>query len=462
MPTLVTTGFNRKKPNQMMISLDDRECLDDDNLFFSDDSYDTEGEREDGQEEVSVSDEKENATQTSTSNLRLRVVVNGEEISESDDSVGEVRRPLQPVLGRRSAKRVSPTTSLSNRVKRTKNNTEKPPKKKKKGKLTLSLKPKASLKPPPKIQPKKTKTSKEQNDLPLPDGDFQAWLVFGDNGGYSVAKEEWTRIRAWVSLKRSKKDFVAEAVTFHRLILSLKRDLALESARDSWERVLPPKSAQNFPVCCLFLMICTPMVPDTKIVDIFEPIFRNNHVTADWVLEQREEGMRELLRPLGRQANSSKFVIASMTELQKRGGVLPRDYRVLKQFPGVGPKVALVTCQEVYGNAQGVPHDIHMCREFTALGWVPPSDESSLVGFLSKKEAYNYEMCRASMEGWFPRDLWAEMNQTWAGLGQLLNDNKHKQTMAAYIDNKVSNFDSPWRVVDKEKFMLLLEVYRNK
>jgi hypothetical protein len=63
---------------------------------------------------------------------------------------------------------------------------------------------------------------------------------------------------------------------------------------------------------------------------------------------------------------------------------------------------------------------------------------------------------------WFPRDLWAEMNQTWAGLGQLLNNNKHKQTMAAYIDNKVSNFDSPWRVVDKEKFMLLLEVYRNK
>jgi endonuclease III len=141
-------------------------------------------------------------------------------------------------------------------------------------------------------------------------------------------------------------------------------------------------------------------------VDIFEPIFQNNLVTIDWrVLEQTEEGLRELLRPLGRQANSSKFVIASMTELKKRGGVLPRDYRVLTQFPGVGPKVALVTCQEVYGNAQGVLHDIHMCQELTALGWVPPSDESSLVDFLSKKEAYNYKMCRASMEGWFPRDL---------------------------------------------------------
>jgi hypothetical protein len=103
-----------------------------------------------------------------------------------------------------------------------------------------------------------------------------------------------------------------------------------------------------------------------------------------------------------------------------------------------------------------------MSREFTALGWVPPTDKSSLVRFLSKKETYNYEMCWASMEGCFPLDLWAGMNQTWAGLGQLLNDNKHKQSMAAYINNKVSDFNSLWRVVDKEKFMLLLEAYRNK
>jgi hypothetical protein len=119
------------------------------------------------------------------------------------------------------------------RAKEAKDSTKKQQKKKKKRKLTLSLKPKASLNPKPKIQPKKPIPPNLQKDLPLPNGDFQAWLLFGDNGGYSVAKDEWTRIQAWVSLKRSKKDFVAEAVTFHRLILSLKRDLSLESARDS-------------------------------------------------------------------------------------------------------------------------------------------------------------------------------------------------------------------------------------
>jgi hypothetical protein len=42
--------------------------------------------------------------------------------------------------------------------------------------------------------------------------------------------------------------------------------------------------------------------------------------------------------------------------------VLPRNYQDLTQFPGIGPKVALlVACQEVYGNAQGVPHDISTC-----------------------------------------------------------------------------------------------------
>jgi hypothetical protein len=100
--------------------------------------------------------------QPSKSHLRLRVVVNGEEISESDDSVGDdwvgevredsktvvtmgrtsknthpsfpkhiqmlpptrkhvdPRRPFQPLLGLRGTERMSLTTSVSARVKRAK------------------------------------------------------------------------------------------------------------------------------------------------------------------------------------------------------------------------------------------------------------------------------------------------------------------------------------------------------
>jgi hypothetical protein len=46
MPSLVTTGFNQKNQNKMMIFLDNEECMDDDNISFSDDSYDAEVEPE--------------------------------------------------------------------------------------------------------------------------------------------------------------------------------------------------------------------------------------------------------------------------------------------------------------------------------------------------------------------------------------------------------------------------------
>jgi hypothetical protein len=180
MPSLVTTGFNQKNQNKMMIFLDNEECMDDDNLSFSNASYKAEVEPEveqgDEDKKVSVSNEKENGMQPSKSHLRLRVLVNGEEISESDDSVGddsvgevradsqtvvtmgrmsenthpsfpkhiqilpqtrkhvEPRRPSQPVLSMRGTKRVSPTTSVSARVKRAKeakDSTKQQPKKKK-------------------------------------------------------------------------------------------------------------------------------------------------------------------------------------------------------------------------------------------------------------------------------------------------------------------------------------------
>jgi hypothetical protein len=165
MPSLVTTtGFNQKYQNKMMLYLDNEEWVDDDNLSFSEDSYNAEEEQEDQDEEVSVYSEKKNARQPGTSHLRLPVLVNGEEVSESDASVGEVRgetltevpwdvrvriltirfrsiskyyqrqknleprRLLQPVVGLRSRKRVSPTTSLSTWAK---DSTKKPTKKKK-------------------------------------------------------------------------------------------------------------------------------------------------------------------------------------------------------------------------------------------------------------------------------------------------------------------------------------------
>ena len=48
----------------------------------------------------------------------------------------------------------------------------------------------------------------------------------------------------------------------------------------------------------------------------------------------------------------------------KEIGGLPRDYRDLVGFIGVGPKVALVTLQETIGVVQGVPCDVYICVAF--------------------------------------------------------------------------------------------------
>jgi hypothetical protein len=171
--------------------------------------------------------------QPSKSHLRLCVLVNGEEILESDDLVGDdwvgevredsktvvtstgrtsenthplfpkhiqmlpqtrkhvdPRRPFQPVLSAfpRSAGYETGVShyirfSLGEKGKRGKGQHKERTKEEKKGKLTLRLKPKASLYPRQKIPPKKQITTKVQNNLPLPNGAFQAWLLFGDNGG---------------------------------------------------------------------------------------------------------------------------------------------------------------------------------------------------------------------------------------------------------------------------------------
>jgi hypothetical protein len=63
MASLVTMGFNKKNQNKMMIFLDNEECMNDDNLSFSYNSYEADREDKveqgDEEKEVCVSNEKE-------------------------------------------------------------------------------------------------------------------------------------------------------------------------------------------------------------------------------------------------------------------------------------------------------------------------------------------------------------------------------------------------------------------
>jgi hypothetical protein len=75
-----------------------------------------------------------------------------------------------------------------------------------------------------------------------------------------------------------------------------------------------------------------------------------------------------------------------------------------------------------------------MVRIFKALGWmsVDLDVDESLVELETEKERKGktdneYKVACALIEGWFPKVAWGELNQTWAGLGQLLAEQERCQ-----------------------------------
>jgi endonuclease III len=312
----------------------------------------------------------------------------------------------------------------------------------------------------PKKPTKPARQSEDPTKLVLPDGTIHGWLNFVDSGGYSLTCEEKERVKVFVKEKHRNTAFVSEAVKFHLLVYNMRKSLHVNSARDAWTEVLPPKSAVNFEFCCLFLMVATPNTPDDKIIEVFGPLFANNFVTDEWVLQKGIEGISDVLTVLGRQHMTAKYIV-SIAEQWK--GV-PRNYRSLTNLPGVGAKVALVTVAECFNLFQGVPCDVHMVRIFKALNWMPRTlDEDCLVAMESNKKGKRddeYELARASIEGWFPMEFWSQLNQTYAGLGQLLRIDESRKAILNYVDKDTRDWTSKWRLTDLRGMRSLVQAYQ--
>ncbi len=343
-------------------------------------------------------------------------------------------------------------SSKNSRTKNTQGTPTKPVKVVKKTKSTNKLS---------KPSPKKTlHCPMTTTDPALPDGTLNSWLNFVDNGGYLLTCEEKERVKIFVKDKHRNTAFVLEAVKFHLLVSNMRKSLPFESARDAWTDVLPPKSSTNFDFCCLFLMVATPNTPDEKIIEVFGPLFANHYVTEDWVIDKGVSGISEALTALGRQHMTAKYIV---TIAEQWKGV-PRDYRSLTDLPGVGAKVALVTVAECYNLFQGVPCDVHMVRIFKALYWMPQTlDEDCLVSMECDKKGKRddeYELARASIEGWFPFDFWKELNQTYAGLGQLLRVDKSRKAILNFVDKDTRDWTSKWRLTNLRGIFSLVQAYQ--
>jgi endonuclease III len=219
--------------------------------------------------------------------------------------------------------------------------------------------------------------------------------------------------------------------------------------RDIWAEVLPARNASNYDFCCLILMVATPLVTDTQIMEVFGKLFSENIVDSKWILEQGESKLEKIFAPLGRQKGTAKYIYG----VAKNWKGMPRDYRLLLDFVGVGPKVAIVTIQECLALDQGVACDVHLVRIFQALGWMPTASLSIFDSITLKKD---YELARAAIEGWFPPVFWGQLNRTWAGLGQLFRGGPDTVTdMEEWIGREVTDWNSSLRVGDMERLKLV-------
>jgi endonuclease III len=286
---------------------------------------------------------------------------------------------------------------------------------------------------------------------PLPYGSYKTWEGLVDAGGYDITKNQAQIVKACV--KSLDPVWISEQVKFHKAIFGMRSELD-PTARDGWAEILPKRHSMNFDFCCLILMVATPAVPDSKILAVVGKLFKENYVDPKWVLEQGEGNIQAILAPLGRQNDSARYI----TDIAGVWHSMPRDYHQLLAFPEVGPKVALVTIYECFKDGQGAPCDIHMVHIFKALGWMPTtiSLSDSWVG----KETSQHEFARAAIKGWFPKIFWSQLNQTWAGLGQLFRSQDHTSKIAQWVDHQAKDWDSTLRLSDLQKLTLIHGAYK--
>jgi hypothetical protein len=96
---------------------------------------------------------------------------------------------------------------------------------------------------------------------------------------------------------------------------------------------------------------------------------------------------------------------------------------------------------------QGVPIDSHLLTIFSCNGWIP-NEEGNDCPFL----------CQASIEGWFPKDKWGELNRVWSGLGQIFRE---KKTGVVILKRAFSNSEDPQHPFTYEDYLRLENIARS-
>ena len=236
----------------------------------------------------------------------------------------------------------------------------------------------------------------------------------------------------WIKGKKRRAALQLSAIKFHQQVVaplrrkgSRRKNKMPTSARDMWGNWFPRDQhrAENAGKC----MIKTPGVND----DLVER-------AETWM--RKELGVGSCLTVLQPPQRKRRYSYRSLTHLYGMGMGMQYNFKkagsmvlfsllcvVLDRAPntieewlavrGIGLKCGHICMFEGCGEVTGIGVDIHIWRMSTYFGWT------------SKMNQYNCEKATRELESWFPRKYWGEMNELYAGLGQLLQTKKHKELL---------------------------------
>merc|ERR1719183_371048 len=175
--------------------------------------------------------------------------------------------------------------------------------------------------------------------------------------------------------------------------------------------------------CALYVMLLTPARLDVAVepiartmiqekgIDRPEKMFDEFHKPGgeyeDCVL-----ALSDSIKGLGLQYMTSSYVI-QMCLVCIIEGKIPSTYIELLALNGVGMKIGCVSMYEAHNIVCGVPVDTHMKRSFVALRWA----SSNMADDVARQVAQV-----------FAREYLGRLNETFAGLGQILQSGLDKKS----------------------------------
>jgi endonuclease-3 len=138
-------------------------------------------------------------------------------------------------------------------------------------------------------------------------------------------------------------------------------------------------------------------------------------LTVASILEMDPKVLNKKIYSVGFRNNKTKYIkqVVQILHENYNDDIPPSADDMIRDLPGVGPKMAYIIENICWDKQSGIGVDTHMQRLFPKLGWVSPDTK-------------NPEQTRKQLESWLPQEYWGEVNLLWVGFGQETQQEKQK------------------------------------